>query len=95
MNVNAELIGSFLPTFRDSLSRLKLRNEDLNDLYCSTNIGRVVKSIKMIWAVHVARMGNRRGVYRVLVGKPEGKTCRISVNLYGGPTELMRIFKWV
>jgi len=51
----------------------KLRNEGLNDLYSSPNIVRVIKSRKMGWAGHVARMGERRGVYRVLVGKPEGK----------------------
>jgi len=51
----------------------KLHNEELNDLYCSPNIVRVIKSRRMRLAGHVARMGERRGVYRVLVGKPEGK----------------------
>jgi len=51
----------------------KLHNEELNDLYCSPYIVRVIKSRRMGWARHVARMGKRRGVYRVLVGKPEGK----------------------
>ena len=51
----------------------KLHNEELNDLYCSQNIFRVIKSIRMRWAGHVARMGDSRGVCRVLVGKPEGK----------------------
>jgi len=51
----------------------KLHNEELSDLYCSPNIVRVIKSRRMRWAGHVARMGERRGVYRVLVGKPEGK----------------------
>ena len=51
----------------------KLHNEELNDLYCSPNIVRVIKSRRMRWAGHVARMGERRGVYRVLVGKPEGR----------------------
>ena len=51
----------------------KLHNEDLNDVY-SPSIARVMKSRKMRWAGHVARMGERRGVYRVLVGKPEGKS---------------------
>jgi len=45
----------------------------LNDLYSSPNIVRVIKSRRMRWAGHVARMGEERGVYRVLVGKPEGK----------------------
>jgi len=51
----------------------KLHNEELNDLYCLPNIVRVIKSRRIIWAGHVARMGEKRGVYRVLVGKPEGK----------------------
>ena len=49
-------------------------NEELNDLYFSPNIVRVIKSRRMRWAGHVARMGEERGgVYRVLVGKPEGR----------------------
>ena len=48
------------------------RNVELNDLYCSPNIVRVIKWRRMRWAGHVARMGERRGAYRVLVGKPEG-----------------------
>jgi len=51
----------------------KLHNEELNDLYFSTNIVRVIKSRRMRWAGHVTCMGERRNVYRVLVGKPEGK----------------------
>jgi len=51
----------------------KLHNEELSDLYSLPNIVRVVKSRIMRWAGHVARMGEGRGVYRVLVGKPEGK----------------------
>ena len=49
----------------------KLHNEELNDLYRSPNIVRVNKSRRMRWAGHVARMGEGRGVYRVLVGKNE------------------------
>jgi len=48
----------------------RLRNEELNDLYCSPNIVRVIKSRRMRLAGHVARMGEGRGVYRVLLGKP-------------------------
>jgi len=51
----------------------KLHNEELNDLYCSPNIVQVIKCRRMRWAGQVARMGEGRGVYRVLVGKPEGK----------------------
>ena len=51
----------------------KLYNEELNDLYCSTNIVWVIKSRGMKWAGHVARMGDRRDAYRALVGKPERK----------------------
>ena len=51
----------------------KLHNEELRDLYSLPNIVRVVKSRRTRWAGHVVRMGEGRGVYRVLVGKPEGK----------------------
>jgi len=51
----------------------RLHNEALNDLYSSSNIVRVIKSRRMRWAGHVARMGEEMGVYRVLVGKPEGR----------------------
>jgi len=53
--------------------RRKLHNEELSDLYSLPNIVRVVKSRRMRWAWHVVRMGEERGVHRVLVGKPEGK----------------------
>ena len=49
----------------------RLHNEELSDLYSSPNIVRVIKSRRMRWAEHVARMGEERGVYRFLVGKPE------------------------
>jgi hypothetical protein len=51
----------------------KLHKEELNDLYCSAKTFPMIKSRRMIWAGDVAFMGERRGVYRVLVGKPEGK----------------------
>ena len=50
----------------------KVHNEELKDLCFSSNIVRVIKS-RMKWTGHVARIGKRRGVYRVLVAKPEGK----------------------
>jgi hypothetical protein len=51
----------------------KLHNEELNDLYSSPHIFRVIQSRRMRWAGHVAGMGQRRGVCRVLVGKTQGK----------------------
>jgi len=51
----------------------KLHNEELNNLYSSPNIVWVIKSRRKRWAGHVASMGEGRGVYRVLVGKPEGR----------------------
>ena len=51
----------------------KLHNEELNNLYSSPNIVRAIKSRRMRWVGHVARMGGVRDVYRVLVGKPEGR----------------------
>jgi hypothetical protein len=51
----------------------RLHNEELNDLYSSSNIIRVIKSRRMRWAGHVARMGEGRGAYRILVGRPEGR----------------------
>jgi hypothetical protein len=62
-------------TKRDDVTRewRKQHNEELYDLYFSPFIVRVIKSRRMRWAGLVARMGERRGVYRVLVGKPQGK----------------------
>jgi hypothetical protein len=51
----------------------RLHNEELNDLYSSPNINRVIKSGRMRWAGHVARRGKKRGAYRILVGRPEGR----------------------
>jgi hypothetical protein len=51
----------------------KLHNEELHNLYSSPNIIRMIKSRRMRWAGHVARMGKLRIGYRILVGKPEGK----------------------
>ena len=62
----------------------RLHNEELNDLYSSPNIVRVINSRRLRLAGHVARMGEERGVYRVLVGKPKGKR----------PLERPR-FRWV
>jgi len=51
----------------------KLHNEEHDDLYSSPNIVWIINSRRMGWAGHVARMGEGRGLYRVLVGKPEGR----------------------
>ena len=51
----------------------ELHNDELNDLYSSSNIVRVINSRRMRWADHAERTGERTGVYRVFVGKPEGK----------------------
>jgi hypothetical protein len=51
----------------------KLHNEELHNLYSSPNIIRMIKSIRMRWAGHVARMGAKTTVYTILVEKPEGK----------------------
>jgi hypothetical protein len=51
----------------------KLHNEKLHNLYSSTSTIRIIKWRRMRWAGHVARMGEKRNVYRLLVGKPEGK----------------------
>jgi hypothetical protein len=71
-------LGIELRTFgpkRDEVTKKwkELHNEELNDLYSSRSIVRVIKSRRMRWAGHVARMGTKSGVYRVLVGKLEGK----------------------
>jgi hypothetical protein len=50
-----------------------MHNDELHDLYSSPNVVRVIKSRRMRWAGHVARMGEETGVYRVLVGRSEGK----------------------
>jgi hypothetical protein len=51
----------------------KLHNEEFHDLYSSPSIIRITKSRRMRWARHVARMGDKRNAYRLLVGKPEGR----------------------
>ena len=51
----------------------KLHNGELNDLYSSPNIIQTIKSRRMRWSWHVENMGATRGVYRILVGKPDGK----------------------
>jgi hypothetical protein len=69
------LLRSILGPKRDEVTGewKKFHNEELNDLYSSPTIVRVIKSRRMKWAGNVSRIGEGRVVYRVLVGKPEGK----------------------
>jgi hypothetical protein len=63
----------FGPKREEDGSWRKLHNDELHSLYSSPNIVRVIRSRKMRWAGHLARMGEGRGVYRVLVERPKGK----------------------
>jgi hypothetical protein len=51
----------------------RLHNEELHNLYASQNITKVMKSRRMRWTGHIARIGKMRKAYKILVGKPEGK----------------------
>ena len=68
----------------------KLHNEELNDLYSPPNIVRVIKSRRMRWAGHVARMEEGRGVHKILVGKPEGK-----INCGDQDVDVRIILRWI
>jgi hypothetical protein len=70
---NGVLRRIFGPKRDEDGSWRKLHNDEFHSLYSSQNIFRVIKSRRMRWAGHVARMGEGRGVYRVLVGRPEDK----------------------
>jgi hypothetical protein len=70
---NTVLRRIFGPKREEDSSWRKLHNDKLHSLYSSPNIVRVIKSRRMRWAGHVARIGEGRGVYRVLIGRPEGK----------------------
>jgi hypothetical protein len=63
----------FGPKREEDESWRKLHNDELHSLYSSPNVVRVIKSRRMRWIGHVACMGEGRGVYRVLVERPEGK----------------------
>jgi hypothetical protein len=70
---NRVLRRIFGPKREEDGSWRKLHYDELHSLYSSPNIVRAIKSRRMSWAGHVARMGEGKGVYRVLVGRPEGK----------------------
>jgi hypothetical protein len=69
---NRVLRKIFGPKREEDGSWRKLHNDELHSPYSSPNIVRVIKSRRMRWAGHVARMREGRGIYRVLVGRPEG-----------------------
>jgi hypothetical protein len=64
----------FGPKSDEEGSWRKFHNDEIHSLYSAPNIVRVIKSRRMRWAGHVARMGEGKGAYRVLVGRPEGKS---------------------
>jgi hypothetical protein len=70
---NRVLRQIFGPKREEDGSWRKLHNDELHHLYSSPNIVRVIKSRKVKWAGHVERMGEGKGIYKVLVGRPEGK----------------------
>jgi hypothetical protein len=70
---NRVLRRIFGPKREEDRSWRKLQNDELHSLYSSPNIVRVIKSSRMRWVGHVARMAEGRGIYRLLVGRPEGK----------------------
>jgi hypothetical protein len=70
---NRVLRRIFGPKREEDRSWRKLHNNELHSLYSSLNIVRVIKSRRMSWVGHVAHMGEGRGVYRVLVGRPKVK----------------------
>jgi hypothetical protein len=70
----------------------RLHKEELNDLYSSPNIIRVIKSRRMRWAGYVARMREKRGAYRILVARPEGRRP-LERSRLDGRIILKRIFK--
>jgi hypothetical protein len=71
---NRVLRRTFWPKRKEAIGEWRrLHNEEVNDLYSKPNIIRVIKSRRMRWAGHVPHMGEGRGAYRILVGKPEGR----------------------
>jgi hypothetical protein len=84
---NRVLRRIFGPKREEDGSWRKLHNDELHSLYSSPNIIRVIKSRRMRWAGHVARMEEGRGLYGILVGRPAGKRplgrprCRWGITL--------------
>jgi hypothetical protein len=74
MIIRKQVLRRIFEPKRDEVmgERRKLHNEELRDLYSSPSIIRIIKSRRMRWAGHVARIGEKRNAYRLLVGKPEG-----------------------
>jgi hypothetical protein len=70
---NRVLRRIFGPKKEEDRSWKKLHNDELHNLYSSLNIVRVIKSRRMRWVGHVAQMGKGRGIYSVLVGRPDSK----------------------
>jgi hypothetical protein len=73
----------------------RLHNKELHVMYSSPNIIRVIKLRRLRWAGHVARMGERRGAYRTLVGKPEGRRPHGRPRRRWGGIILKWIFEWL
>jgi hypothetical protein len=71
-----------------------LHNDELHSLYSSPNIVRVIKARKMRWTGYVARMGEGRGVYRVLVGRPERKRPLEDLGVVGWITLRWTLGRW-
>jgi hypothetical protein len=71
---DSKVVGMMFGPKRDEMTGgwRKLHNEELHDLCSSPSIIRIIKSRRMRWVEHVARMGEKRNAYRLLVGKPEG-----------------------
>jgi hypothetical protein len=70
---NRVLRRIFGPKRDEEIGWIKLQNEELHNLYSSPCLIRVIKSRRMRWVGHVARIGEKRNAYRILVGEPEGK----------------------
>jgi hypothetical protein len=84
----------FGPKREEDGSWTKLHNDELHSLYSAPNIVRVIKSRRMRWAGRVARMGEGRGVYMVLVGRPEGKRSLEDLSVCGRISLRCTLGRW-